>query len=71
MYLIDDSAPAVVPVSEQFYTRQIDVYTDGLRRIREGTYRGPISIDTPDGLKTFTGEHDAWDFEREYGFILE
>tara|TARA_R110002051_G_scaffold323442_2_gene417073 strand:- start:137 stop:388 length:252 start_codon:yes stop_codon:yes gene_type:complete len=59
-----------------FYDTVIDVDTEDLKRMAGGyggadSYRGTISIETEDrGWVDITGEHGAYDYEDEYGFII-
>ena len=47
----------------------VDVELDGLHSF-DGYFEGTLAIETEDSYQTFSGQHHANDFVREYGFEI-
>jgi len=63
----------IIKVTNEKRYNQIDVDVSGLEVSYNGTIHGTISIDpgNGEGWKDYTGEHGAYDYEEEFGFVLE
>lgn len=65
-------AKYTVTNEELFDEKVIDVNLSGLMPNVDGSFEGTVEIESEEhGRIPFTGQHGKWDYEDEWGFILE